>query len=738
MVRYNPITGEEIPSYQNHTGHFQRREVVGNDEVEEEEEVPASGSTLPSEVSDVEKHEDKVAASIDDDKSTTSRANTFEDMVAAEMERLRLDYGEDGGAFEAKKDDAEAASTISTPVESSHRQQQQQQQRKQIVPSQSTSLLGRDEGQELATRRQRAREYGEQLRLQMEQDRLAKTSRERKHDAPRDVDGDRISPANASISTSKAAEATASSAASYGELLRLQMKEDEERRRKQREDNRSGSVAAASIDSIGNFTDSIASSKKQKAVEYRRQLDDQIAATSSGHRASKSSGTDCKEAVDGQLEYKSNVAATSDRKKKNEYALQLREQMDAKAARRQRSDSIQAPESSSNASSVLSPWHLGEEREAQERQQRRDAALKQQRLLELQIQDQNEAKARMKKEEEDNETRNTDMFKSRHSALPSQATDEVAVAPIEEPCRPFDTLDDCPLLAAESTFIPTPKPKIRRKADEYTAVCQIDVPICPMKSPVIRRGRGGEAFTVALDDASEGANGGVTSMPPPTIPSCASGFPTNLKATKYSPCRRSRSKSKSATASPVRLPPMEPPVSPSEEIKYTVVDEDDVLVQDILRSALRRIEDNVPINDEGSQEMHSLGPPKKKKSVQFRTSERSVSDENLSLPIKERDAYLPNGNSDYYVDALKDSFQVVDQDQEFVVPSTSTQREFEVDNFDNESLLDDHFEDLDEYCKDDEVEEEKLMQALSRIRSSMDTSFTSTCKNVPGSSGLIK
>ena len=628
MVRYNPITGEEMPSHQTHADHLQRGEVV----VECDEEVPASGSTLSSDVSDDEKQESK----------STSHTIAFEDMVAAEMERLRLDYGQEDGAVKAKKGDAAAAaevpaaSTIAPSVGSNHHrhhhhhhQQQQQLQRKQVASSQSsttspphnsrcisTSLLGRDEGQELATRRQRAREYGEQLRLQMEQDRLTKMSRARTHDAPRNVDVDGTSPASAYISTAKATDAAASSAASYGELLRLQMKEDEERRRKQRGDNRSGSVAEASIDAIGNFTDSIASSKKQKAVEYRRQLDEQIAAKSSSHRASKSSGTDCKEAVDGQLEYKSNQAATNDRKKKDEYALQLREQMDAKAAQRQCSYSIQAPESSSNASSVLFPWHLGEEREAQERQRRRDAALEQQQLLELQIQEQNEAKALMKKEEEDNEARDAGLFKSRHSALPSHATDEVAIAPIEEPRRPSNTSDDCPLLAAESTFIPTPKPEIRKKADEYTAVCQSDVPICPMKSPVIRRGRGGEAFTVSLD-ASEGANSGVTSMPPPTIPSCASGVPTNLKATKYSPCRRSRSKSKSATASPVRLPPMEPPVSPSEEIKYTVVDEDDVLVQDILRSALRRIEDNVPINDEGSQEMHSLGPPKKKSLSNF-------------------------------------------------------------------------------------------------------------------------
>ena len=741
MVRYNPITGEVMPSYQTHAGHLQRGEAVGDGDGEVEEVAPSASdsTTLPS----VDKKQE--------DKSTGLSITTFEDMVAAEMERLRLEHGQDGGAVKAKKVDdvglrvAPAASTIAPPsVGSSHHQQQQhrQQQRQQMASSQSsttssphngrfvsTSLLGRDEGQELATKRQRAREYGEQLRLQMEQDRLAKMSRTRKADASRDVDVDGVSPASASITTAKATDA-AVGGASYGELLRMQMKEDEERRRKQREDNRSGSVAeASSIDTIGNVTDSIALhvSKEQKAVEYRRQLDEQIAAkpTSHSRRASKSGVTDGKEVVDGQLDTKSNQAATSDRKKKDEYARQLREQMNAKAARRQRSDSAQAPESSPNASSILSPWHLGEEWEAQERQQRRNAALEQLRLLELQIREQNEAKAKLKKEEEDVEARDADSFKSRYSALPSQATDEVAVAPIEEPTHPSDTTDDCPLLAAESTFIPTPKPKLRRKANECTAISQNNDSICSMKSPVIRRGKGGEAFTVTLNDASDGANSGVTSMGSPTIPSCASGLPTDVKATNSSPCRRARSRSTSATASSIRRPPLEPPVSPTEGTQDTVVDEDDVLVQDILRSALRRIEDNVPNDDEDRREKDSDGLPEKKKSVQFRASETSAPDQNgiPSVPIKERDAYLPNGSDDY-VD--EDPFQVGDQDRELVVPPTSTQKEFEEDNFDHESLLDDHF-DLDKHFDDDEeAEEEKLMQALSRIRNSMDMSFAST------------
>jgi hypothetical protein len=388
--------------------------------------------------------------------------------------------------------------------------------------------------------------------------------------------------------------------------------------------------------------------------------------------------------------------------------------MDAKAARRQRS--TLAPESSSNASSVLTPWHLGEDREAQERQQRRSAALEQQRLLELQIQEQNEAKARMKKEEE-------------NSALPSQATDEAAVAPIEEPRRPPDTSDDCPLLAAESSFIPTPKLKIRRNADEYTTISQNDIPICPMKSPVIRRGKGGEAFTVSLDDTTEGPHSGVTSVASPTIPSCVSGVPANSKAIKSSPCRRSRSKSKSATVSSVRRPPLEPPVSPSEGTQDSVVDEDDVLVQGILRSVLRRIEDNVPTNDKGSQEADTNGPQKKKKkkSVQFRALEASASDQhgNPSVPIEKRDAYFPNG-SDEYVDALEEPFQVGDEERKFVGPPTSVQTQLEAYTFDDEPLFDDDFE-VDEHLDDDEeIEEEKLMQALSRIRNSMDTSFAST------------
>ena len=155
------------------------------------------------------------------------------------------------------------------------------------------------------------------------------------------------------------------------------------------------------------------------------------------------------------------------------------------------------------------------------------------------------------------------------------------------------------------------------------------------------------------------------------------------------------------------------------------MDEDDELVQDILRSALRRIEANVPTNDEGRREKDTDGLPEKKKSVQFHASETSAPDQYgiPNVPIKERDAYLPNGSNDY-VD--EDSFQVGVQDREFVVPLTSTQKGFEADDFDHESLLDDHF-DLEEHFDDDEeAEEEKLMQALSRIRNSMDTSFAST------------
>ena len=127
--------------------------------------------------------------------------------------------------------------------------------------------------------------------------------------------------------------------------------------------------------------------------------------------------------------------------------------------------------------------------------------------------------------------------------------------------------------------------------------------------------------------------------------------------------------------------------------------------------------------------MNPNGPQKEKKSVQFRASETFASDQYgiPSVPIEKRDAFLPNGSSEY-ADTLVDPCQVGDQGREFAVPPTSTQKEFEADNFDHKSLLDDHYEELDECCDDDAegVEEEKLMQALSRIRNSMDTSFAST------------
>ena len=116
-------------------------------------------------------------------------------------------------------------------------------------------------------------------------------------------------------------------------------------------------------------------------------------------------------------------------------------------------------------------------------------------------------------------------------------------------------------------------------------------------------------------------------------------------------------------------------------------DEDDVLVKDILRSALRRIENNVPNNDEGT---HTEGPQK-------------------SVQIKSKEA---NENT-----ASKEESENSAQRHQSFAPSSAHVHEYHFNN---------DLEDFDAYFDvGEEAEEERLRQALSRIRNTMDTSLTS-------------
>ena len=641
------------------------------------------------------------ASDDDDDEDVVASAGAFEELVMTEMEWLRLEYSRATAKVKAKNDNDAA------PPSSSNNHHDGQQQVQSITP-----LLGRDEEKELATRRQKAKEYGALLRVQMEQDRLkrkAEGSRSRNDggflpatrstSASTDYeDGNAHNRANPSTDGTNNGDVTTRS---YGELLRIQVEVDQQRRRKQKEEIRRGLVAAeATIGATGQPDHSTKSSKKQEAVEYRRQLDEQVAAKASGRHPvhvsntravlvgltettmavgtkNDQSGGDSANAVSsvGQsvsLPYGQDTS--NERRSKEEYARQLREQIDADIARRiQRHDGDQTLESL-GVSSVLAPsWHFANDREAEDRQQRRDAALEQQRLLEQQIKEQNEAKARRKKEEDE-------------ALVPSP--------------------DECRLLDAESIFVPASSPSsikrnLSKDPNTSTSFAQKDSTICFVRSPVIRRERGGESFTVALDNAN--GNGAGTSGERSMVPLNAS---TPEAISRAASRKRTQSEPKPETSA--TLPPLKSPMVTSEGSQCGLADEDededededDVLVKDILRSALRRIENNVSKNGEGSNteglqsvQMHVLSDIKRS---------------DLCLPKEANENNISTGEATEHSGRGQQSF----------APSSVHVHESHRSNID--------LEDFGEYLDDgEEAEEERLRLALSRIRNTMDTSLIS-------------
>jgi len=587
-------------------------------------------------------------------------------MVGAEMERLRLEYmSEKKGAAAAEEEakDVPVADHQPPIQSSSHRNNRRS----------LTSLLGRDEEEEAAIRRETAREYGALLRIQMEQDRLAKVNgREQEGTCTKNGGGNSLM--SGSISTTR--EITCSSTdVSYGELLRAQMKEDRDRRRKQREDNWSTleAEAAGGINAIGKFDDSAAASKQMKALEYRRQLDEQVAAKAAAarHRTPRNSRPDIETKttkVDQPIDNANGFAQQ----------LHVQKPMDIIARRNHGRDSIRALESSSTSSSLLSPWHLGEDREAQERQQRRDAALEQQRILELQIKEQNEAKSRRKEKVEEEDAEAADSYWTTKTT--NEETAEPAVAP-ERPPRTVLNLrhsasyeigsDECRLLAAESTFIPASNPIVRQHPNNSTA-------FCPMK-----KDKGGEAFTIALDDVVGEDKNGMGPIKSTNTSGAPAAAATKKKKTKPSICRRSKTK-RNAEAQLSSLHLLEPEMAPPEGCQGGAADEDDIIVQDILRSALQRIEDNSASNDGGSHRIGTRQPQQQKKP---------------SASLSSSSAH-PTGGVSENVDPRKETISM--------------------DN--RASCSNDDPDEFHDY--DEEAEEEKLRQALSRIRNTMDTNST--------------
>lgn len=713
---YNPITGEETAAHRRRVGSLQRWDAEENDD-DQEGSAPATlspgvsggvghdagkiarpnpdqpsatkmiksaelGSELqdsdgvappaappsdPRTVARGDENEGKVVAARseadncrgasedDDDEDVVASAGAFEELVMAEMERLRLEYSRATAEAKAKNDNDAA------PPSSSNNHHDGQQQVQSITP-----LLGRDDEKELATRRQKAKEYGALLRLQMEQDRL-----KRKAEGSRSRNDGGFLPATRSTSAST----------DY-------------------EDGNAHNRANPSTDGTSNGDVTSRSYGEQEAVEYRRQLDEQVATKASGRHPvhgsnsravgvtettmavgtmSDQSGFDSANTVSvGQsasLPYGQDKS--NEKRSKEEYARQLREQMDADIARRiQRHDGDQTLESL-RISSVLAPsWHFAEDREAEERQQRRDAALEQQRLLELQIKEHNEAKARKKKEEDE-------------ALVPSP--------------------DECHLLDAESIFVPASSPSsIKRNPSKdpntSTSLPPKDTNICSVRSPVIRRGRGGESFTVTLDNAN--GNGAGTSGERSMVPLNAS---TTEAISRAASRKRIQSSSHSRISEPkpetsTTLPPLKSPMVTSEGSQCGLADEDEdednVLVKDILRSALRRIENNVPKNGEGSNteglqslQMHVLSDIKRS---------------DLCLPKEANENNISTGEATEHSGRGQQSF----------APSSVHVHESHRSNID--------LEDFGEYLDDgEEAEEERLRLALSRIRNTMDTSLTS-------------
>ncbi len=692
--------------------------------------APPSG---PRTVARGDENEGKVAArseadncqgasdDVDEDRDHVASVGAFEELVMAEMERLRLEYSHAAAEVKAKNDnDAAPPSSINN-----HHQGQQQVQSITTATSavsprhyRQIPLLGRDEEQELATRRQKAKEYGALLRLQMEQDRL---KRKAEDSASTSISTD-YEDGSARVRSTQSPDGTNTdtvASRSYGELLRIQMLDDQERRRKQKEEIRRGSaVAEADVDAMGKPDHPTETSKKQKAVEYRRQLDEQVAAKASGRRPvqvlntravgltetttavgtkNDQSGVDSANSVSVEQAtslpsqpYAYGQDASDEKRKKEEYARQLREQMDDDIARRvQRHDSDRTMLKSSGSSVLAPSWHFADDREAEERRQRRDAALEQQRLLELQIREQKEAKSRRKKEEDE-------------ALVPLPAPSPSADKTLQSHhCPPIGVgSDECRLLDAESIFVPASIPTIKRNPstdpNTSTSYPQNDTSICSVRSPVIRRERGGEAFTVTLDDANGAGASGEGSM----VPLKASTTETVSRAASRKKTQSShRLISKPKPDASTLRPPLESPVVTSEGSQCGMADEDededDDLIKDILCSALRRIEHNVPNNGEG---MNAEGP---QKSVQIKCKE--ANEKNAS---KEEQCWEETENSEGR------------GQQSFALSSPHVHES-------HHSNTCSDLENFDEYLDDgEEAEEERLRQALSRIRNTIDTSLT--------------
>jgi len=772
-VRYNPITGRAMPSYHPPTtrnactssdsvadsisGNVRKNTATLNDDADNDNpyqqrrklssrpSLSSSSPLLPAEpieqgaVFNTEARAvmeastpSRFSETVQDTAPTTLREalkvkraddDDFEDMVAAEMEALRLEYGIAKGNQsvdnEEEYSNATATACTSTPPASSVQSTRRSDlQYRSIIPM-------RDENEERRYRRQKAQEYGAQLRMQMEQDAKAKNGSKISKDAmhmKEDIRQPR--PDNDACTASM----------SYGEQLRLQMKQEQQRRQLRKELDQSSEFSGTSGGFIfGGRDDDSITSMQRKALEYKRQLDEQIDERRRRDAAHEACGTnqpskgreevsgyvdlqagsryqqalDYKLLLDEQIEEKHRLsvpptappisdnkdddtpstrirnasnAQESDqskvRQKKKEYGMQLREQM-RKAEMHRMSPEENAP----NATS-LPFFASSEDREVHEREKEREDAVRHQQMLRAQIEEQKKAREKRTAEERAESTYIPfgDLTRPKsyadNSALPPSATPNSdnshkkakasSSLTFEGTAASSHSSKTSVLLACETTFVAAPSSATRRKPRKHST--STSTPVADkvnrkpcMQSPNMReKARGGEAFVVQF----EGDN-------------CKDGEEKSV-------CKRqTRERGAKRSASNFSVAPVSPAGANSDGPIRAL---DSVLDQGVIQSALQKVEQNIPNGVE-----HRSSTCIQKKSTQ---TTNELASENVN-PRKEAIG--------------RASHQKMTGESRQNKHDVTARHSFESD--------------IDEDSIDDEAEE-RLMQALSRIRNIMDTSLS--------------
>ena len=825
-VRYNPITGREIPSYRPPSTHnacsdsvddsiavnfFTKNTATFHDDDGDDDDekpyqqqqklssrpssspppLPPADPTGQGPVFDTEERavmevstlarfsetvEDtvpttlrealKVKRDADDPQQLTMTKDDdddFEGMVAAEMEALRLEYGIAKGK-QSIDNEGEYSNVAATACRwpPGSAQSSSGLQYRSIIPT-------RDQNEERRRRRQKAQEYGAQLRMQMEQDAKTKNGNRISKDAmhmQEDISQPRPDNDNAPMS--------------YGEQLRLQMKQEQQRRQFQKEldqscefNGTSGGFIFGCRDDASNTT-----SKQRKASEYKRQLDEQIderrrrdstheacgtkqplkgseevsgyAGLQTGSRSTRryQQALDYKRHLDEQIEEKHRLSApptatpmsdnrddgtlstgirnvseaqksdqSKARQRKKEYGRQLREQM-CKAEMDRRSPEEKAPNATSLPCFVSS-----EDREVHDREKKREDAVRHQQMLRKQIEEQKKAREKERAKERAESMQYVpfgDLTRSKshveNSSSPPSPTpnsdnshkEAKATSPMtfEGTAVPLHSSEASVVLASETTFVAAPSSTTRRKPRELSSTStpvavKVDRKPCIQDHIIRQKARGGEAFVVHFDgdNCKEGEEKSVCKRQP----------------------REKGTKRTCSASDPSVAPVSAAGANANAPIRAT--DSDDILGQGMIQSALQKVEQNIP---NGVEYRSSTCTEKKSTQPLNELASENVNPRNEAKSLdtcsrEERYGYENDPPNDA-AESRKYCLPPIRRASQQNLPGESRQAMHDV-NPGEVSACHSFESDIDENANDDEAEE-RLMQALSRIRNIMDTSLS--------------